>query len=311
MYQESSKEKKELGHIRYERTDDELDETNELYNQSLYGSLEAQADSRAHGVNAEHVTHAVSMEARQALGADTSLTGAGSEGFEEGVGEVFEAYTQTHTAEAEHFSHSVEQATSEVNRIIGESGLEEIDRTDVQERVLGAKFESTARGEEVVGQAEFLHTDRQHEVANAMIAEQVAEGARSGDGDSLQYVEALLAQSDKSKSYLHSIKEAGGAKRLDNETLAEFGKEIRRQEVQAEASEEPAPESLDEVLEQANDTYEQPGASFEEVPQTAAYEHEDPYVGAEVLASTQHGSESFAALRHAQEAYQYNENRAA
>jgi hypothetical protein len=154
--------------------------------------------------------------------------------------------SQAGSAESANLSHSIDTAASEVYSVLDEAGVDEVDRVDIEERVVAAKLESAARGEEVVGKAEFLSQERQDEAALAAVAEQVVNDAERGDTDTVAYVEKLTAESEEMRSFIHTAKEAGGVNRLDNKTLAEAGKIIRNYDLSVEAAAEQVQQEADD-----------------------------------------------------------------
>lgn len=212
------------------------------------------SEVRAHNFGSQEVARGLSVDAKEQLGMSSN---GDTEAVAEGVAEAYGAFTQTHSAEARTFSHSVEIATQEANEALSQTSLGEVDHTDVQKRVLGEKLENAADGEEVVGKAEFLDQESQNDVANVAIAEKMIAAADEGDPEALANVQQLLGQSRTARAYFQNAKEAGGANRLDNETLAELGRNIRKYDLAVPAGEgdtaEDALETLDDVLTQDNE----------------------------------------------------------
>lgn len=212
------------------------------------------SEVRAHDFGSQDVARGLSVNAKEQLGMSSN---GDTEAVAEGVAEAYGAFTQTHSADARTFSHSVEIAKQEANEALSQTSLGEVDHTDVQKRVLGEKLENSADGEEVVGKPEFLDQESQNDVANVAIAEKMIAAADEGEPEALANVQQLLSQSRTARAYFQNAKEAGGANRLDNETLAELGRNIRKYDLAVPAGEgdtaEDTPETLDDVLTQDNE----------------------------------------------------------
>lgn len=264
------------------------------------------SEVRAHDFGSQDVARGLSVNAKEQLGMSSN---GDTEAVAEGVAEAYGAFTQTHSAEARTFSHSVEIATQEANEVLSQTSLSEVDHTGVQKRVLSEKLEKAADGEEVVGKPEFLDQESQNDVANVAIAEKMIAAADEGDPDALANVQQLLAQSPAARAYFQNAKEAGGANRLDNETLAELGRNIRQYDLAVPVGEgdpaEDAPETLDDVLQESeqnqqelSETAEPDGEQFVE-GDTAGSAETIPE--AHDLLSPQHGqtNEKAAAINHA------------
>ncbi|NLA42934.1 hypothetical protein GX865_02125 [Candidatus Saccharibacteria bacterium] len=222
----------------HERTEDEINESNLRHNDyldSLMGSS---------SFDSEDVANSMTLEARESLGANYSISGSGMEGFKEGIEEANQVLTQGDATESANFSRSVEIAKSNVLDALSSAGIDEVDHDDVSERVLGAKYEEAARGREVVGRSEFLSQDAQDQVADAIVAEKVMKDVESGDVDTIEYVNQLMNESESVVDLAWQSKEVGGVERLDNARLAEVGKDIRSRNLTVEGVAESA-QSLD------------------------------------------------------------------
>ena len=302
---QTSFEKQEKPREERERTPEEIAEQNQLYNEYLNGVFGV-SEVQAHDFNAQEVVDGLSVDAKATLGVDSS---GDAEALSEGVAEAYGALTQTHSVDAHTFGHSVEIATQEANAALSPTAVGEVDHTDVQKRVLSEKLENAADGEEVVGKAEFLDQESQNDVANVAIAEKMIAAADEGDPDALANVQQLLAQSPAARAYFQNAKEAGGANRLDNETLAELGRNIRQYDLAVPVGEgdpaEDAPETLDDVLQESEQNQQELSEIAE--PDGEQFVEGDTAGSAETvpeahdLLSPQHGqtNEKAAAINHA------------
>lgn len=238
------------GGLRPERSEQDIAESNAIFNQGLY--------SFDKGVDGEDIVNAM------AIGTRTELQGSDNADMaRQEVMSVFQDLENPYTVTGEQFAQSVEWVETGANETLQRAGLENTEDANIKERTAAAVIEGRMNGEVTSGAGILDHT-RQENVIKSTLAERVIGNAMGGDVDTIAYVEELARQNGDLHSHIHTIKEMGGVEKVNNERLEEVGRMIQSSNV-----------SLESVK-----------ATQEETPDVAAVEAEAPLFDQEVDGSS-------------------------